>query len=1080
MAFQIKNGVLTKYTEEPGITDVVIPDGVTGIWNFAFQGCKRLTGVTIPESVTSIGGGAFVDCVSLTSVAIPEGIASIVDKTFSGCESLTSVTIPESVTKIRDYAFSDCKSLTSVTIPESVTSIGSGAFKGCVSLTSVAIPEGIASIVNETFSGCESLISVTIPESVICIGDCAFSECRNLTSVTIPKGVTSIGGGAFVDCESLTSVTIPESVTSIGNGAFWGCERLIRVTIPEGVTSIGYSVFNGCERLSRVTIPEGVTSIGDRAFCGCENLTSVVIPESVTCIGNDVFNGCEHLTSVTIPESVSSIGTGVFFGCKRLTSITIPESVTNIGNSAFRGCKSLTSVTIPEGVTSIGEEAFSGCKSLTSVTIPASVTRLGERVFEWCDKLSHFEWRNPKGRSGKLPFGEKLPAGLSPVGEELYPRLSDGSLKEYCLENGNWEKLPLATRAGIFLTCQGKALLPVYAKCVTEPDVLGEEILTQLSGTLSAKTCGAAANFLLLFSQEASPELLRRLYERLRAEKAAAKTLQTVETDAVLMEQLAQSQLAAQPRSAMEETLTRLLQQEKKSALKLTNQLTEFYGIKPADLPEVRCKDGSPADASVLTYLLTVHEKLGGDLWEKQRNVLPAYKTPGVCPHAAEVLALLDPQSLQEGLLALADRHLGQTGRGRKLFLAYPICRYADEATMQELTKRAPQWASGVSGNDAPPLLIFRAAVPYSETRSAMLFAEKYRDLGKYAAIRGTTADAVRDQYLSDIGLDERGGRQYDLGNQTVTARLQPDLSFLVELPGGKTAKSLPKKGADPEKYEAAKTDLDQRKKAAKRIVKARGKVLFEDFLSGRERAAEDWQAAYLHNPLLRSVAKLLVWSQGKNTFTLTDSGAIRSSGKPYAIGKSGIRMAHPIEMTPGDVSAWQEYFRANGLKQPFEQIWEPAYDPAKLREDRYKGCAISYRRAQNAEKHGIHYYDEDFHNWVYFTLDDCQLENELTDSGRHELYDETTFTLGKFTFRKYTRKVNHIVYLFDKWTIQERIQKDDIDVMKLLDRYNAAQITEFLNIAAEYHATNLTAALLEYKHTHFPAYDAFAEFTLD
>ena len=1057
MAFQIKNGVLTKYTEEPGITDVVIPDGVTGIWNFAFQGCKRLTGVTIPESVTSIGGGAFKGCVSLTSMAIPEGIASIVDKTFSGCESLTSVTIPESVTKIRDYAFSDCKSLTSVTIPESVTSIGSGAFKGCVSLTSVAIPEGIASIVNEAFSGCGSLTSITIPESVTSIGNYAFSECRSLTSVTIPKRVASIGSRVFWRCESLTSVTLPEGVASIGYGAFSDCKSLASVTIPESVTSIGDEAFSWCASLTSVTIPVGVTSLGEGAFSGCERLTSVTIPEGVTSIDDWAFSGCKSLTNVTIPEGVSSIGTGVFFGCKRLASITIPE-----------------------GVTSIGEEAFSGCKSLTGVTIPASVTSLGERVFEGCTKLSHFEWRNPKGKSGKLPFGEKLPAGLSPVGEELYPRLSDGSLKEYCLENGNWEKLPLATRAGIFLTCQGKALLPVYAKCVTEPDVLGEEILTQLSGTLSAKTCGAAANFLLLFSQEASPELLRRLYERLRAEKAAAKALQTVETDAVLMEQLAQSQLAAQPRSAMEETLTRLLQQEKKSALKLTNQLTEFYGIKPADLPEVRCKDGSPADASVLTYLLTVHEKLGGDLWEKQRNVLPAYKTPGVCPHAAEVLALLDPQSLQEGLLALADRHLGQTGRGRKLFLAYPICRYADEATMQELTKRAPQWASGVSGNDAPPLLIFRAAVPYSETRSAMLFAEKYHDLDKYAAIRGTTADAVRDQYLSDIGLDERGGRQYDLGNQTVTARLQPDLSFLMELPGGKTAKSLPKKGADPEKYENAKADLDQRRKDAKRIVKARGKVLFEDFLSGRERAAEDWQAVYLHNPLLRSVAKLLVWSQGKSTFTLTDSGAIRSDGQAYQLRQGGIRVAHPMEMTPKDVSAWQEYFRANGLKQPFEQIWEPAYDPAKVREDRYEGCAISYHRAQNAEKHGIHYYDEDFHNWVYFTLDDCQLENELTDSGRHELYDETTFTLGKFTFRKYTRKVNHIVYLFDKWTIQERIEKDDVGILAMLASYNAAQITEFLNMAVESKATNLTAALLEYKHTRFPAYDAFAEFTLD
>ena len=1057
MAFQIKNGVLTRYTEEPGVTDVVIPEGVTSIWNFAFGGCKRLTSVTIPESVTSIGGGAFKGCVSLTSMAIPEGIASIVNEAFSGCESLTSVTIPESVTRIGDYAFSDCKSLTSVTIPESVTSIGSGAFKGCVSLTSVAIPEGIASIVNEAFSGCGSLTSITIPESVTSIGNYAFSECRSLTSVTIPKSVASIGSRVFWRCESLTSVTLPEGVVSIGYGAFSDCKSLASVTIPESVTSIGDEAFSWCASLTSVTIPVGVTSLGEGAFSGCERLTSVTIPEGVTSIDDWAFSGCKSLTNVTIPEGVSSIGTGVFFGCKRLTSITIPE-----------------------GVTSIGEEAFSGCKSLTGVTIPASVTSLGEHVFEGCTKLSHFEWQNPKGKSGKLPFGDKLPAGLSPVGKELYPHLSDGSLKEYCLKNGNWKKLPLATRAGIFLTCQGKTLLPVYAICVTEPDVLGEEILTQLSGTLSAKTCGAAANFLLLFSQEASPELLRRLYERLRAEKAAAKALRTVEADTVLMERLAQRQLAAQPRSAMEETLTRLLRQEKKSALKLTNQLMEFYSIKPADLPKLRCKDGSAVDAVALAYLLTVHEKLEGNLRQNHRNVIPAYEAPGVCPHAAKVLALLDPQSLQESLLALADRHLGQTGRSKKLFLAYPICRYADETTMQELTKRAPQWASGVSGNDAPPLLIFRAAVPYSETRSAMLFAEKYRDLGKYAAIRGTTADAVRDQYLSDIGLDERGGRQYDLGNQTVTARLQPDLSFLVELPGGKTAKSLPKKSADPEKYEAAKTDLDQRKKAAKRIVKARGKVLFEDFLSGRERAAEDWQAAYLHNPLLRSVAKLLVWSQGKSTFTLTDSGAIRSDGKPYSIGKDGIGVAHPMEMTLEDVAAWQEYFRANGLKQPFTQIWEPAFAPETVREDRYTGCAISYRRAQNAEKHGIHYYDEDFHNWVYFTLDDCELENELTDSGRHELYDDTTFTLGKFTFRKYTRKVNHIVYLFDKWTIQERIEKDDVGILAMLASYNAAQITEFLNMAMECHATNLTAALLEYKHTRFPAYDAFAEFTLD
>ena len=80
------------------------------------------------------------------------------------------------------------------------------------------------------------------------------------------------------------------------------------------------------------------------------------------------------------------------------------------------------------------------------------------------------------------------------------------------------------------------------------------------------------------------------------------------------------------------------------------------------------------------------------------------------------------------------------------------------------------------------------------------------------------TEDELRDKYLSDVGLDEQGGKAYDLGSQTVKARLQKDLSFLFELPNGKTAKSLPKKGADTEKYEAAKADFIQTAQEAQAV----------------------------------------------------------------------------------------------------------------------------------------------------------------------------------------------------------------------------------------------------------------------
>ena len=202
MGFQIENGVLKKYIEEPGVTKVVIPESVTQIGYCAFFRCALLTSVTISENVKRIGGAAFSCCKSLTDLTIPEGMMTIGNTAFGGCTSLTSVTIPESVTQIGYNAFSGCTSLTSINIPEDITQIGYGAFDETPWLENylndfVIFGKGIL----HKYKGKE--INVVIPDSVRSIGDFAFSGCSSLATVTIPDSVMSIGGFAFSECKNL-------------------------------------------------------------------------------------------------------------------------------------------------------------------------------------------------------------------------------------------------------------------------------------------------------------------------------------------------------------------------------------------------------------------------------------------------------------------------------------------------------------------------------------------------------------------------------------------------------------------------------------------------------------------------------------------------------------------------------------------------------------------------------------------------------------------------------------------------------------------------------------------------------------
>ena len=415
------------------IKDIIIPDSVTSIGDYAFCDFAPLTSITIPASVTGIGNNAFSGCNKLTDVYIYD-IAAWCNISFESdysnplyyadnlylmkegsAELIKDLVIPDSVSKIGDYAFCNYNHLKSITVPDSVTIIGDFAFYSCYDLANVTIGGSVTDIGEAAFQYCSNLTSVTIPHSVTAIGVAAFASCDKLESITIDENNTayqSINGNLYTkDGTKLVAYAVgkqdkdfivPNSVTGIADSAFEGCDRLTSVTIGESVTTIGESAFGFCSKLTSVTIPDSVTTIGDLAFINCYKLTNVTIPASLTVLNRKVFYGCEGLTSIIIPNSVTTIGESAFEDCVNLTSVIIGDSVTTIGDYAFLNCESLASITIPNAVTIIGAGAFALCSNLASITINDSVTTIGDSAFYFCTNLNNVYYTNSKNKWEKI------------------------------------------------------------------------------------------------------------------------------------------------------------------------------------------------------------------------------------------------------------------------------------------------------------------------------------------------------------------------------------------------------------------------------------------------------------------------------------------------------------------------------------------------------------------------------------------------------------------------------------------------------------------------------------------------------
>lgn len=413
-------------------TEILIPDSITTIGDYAFSGCNYAKEITIPDSVTSIGVCTFTSCENLETVKLSENITVIKYETFSGCKNLKNVVIPDGVTKIESKAFQACEGLERIVIPDSVTEIGGDLFMSCKGLNYVKLSENLARIPQYTFSYCLALNSVVIPDSVTEIDSYAFAWCESLVSVELGAGVTQINDNAFTGCSKLYYVNNRSNldlyISGSGNGeivknakilidkngkhynpkdnseyiieddflfkkqsgtcqliAYLGDETTI--TLPRDFNGSPYDIY--CMvGVVNVIIPDNFTKINASAFNGSYCLKSVVIPETVTEIGNYAFNKCQKLKSLTLPKNLTTVGNYAFAECATLTSVVLPESLTKIGSMTFYACTNLTDVTLPRNITTISGGMFQACTSLVSIVIPEKVKTIGDAAFASCTSLT--------------------------------------------------------------------------------------------------------------------------------------------------------------------------------------------------------------------------------------------------------------------------------------------------------------------------------------------------------------------------------------------------------------------------------------------------------------------------------------------------------------------------------------------------------------------------------------------------------------------------------------------------------------------------------------------------------------------
>ena len=212
----------------------------------------------------------------------------------------------------------------------------------------------------------------------------------------------------------------------------------------------------------------------------------------------------------------------------------------------------------------------------------------------------------------------------------------------------------------------------------------------------------------------------------------------------------------------------------------------------------------------------------------------------------------------------------------------------------------------------------------------------------------GVNPDDIADESVDDCGLDATGSSSWTLGGYTISVKIgeQGGIARVVTR-GGKEVKDVP--AAVRKENATTWSEITAASKLIKETISAQRQRLEMAMVDGRSWELAQWDRVFRTHPILRNLARRLVWAiEAEGAFlALPVADGWSGSDGVRVLRQAHLKIAHAATMSAADQSYWQHRIVDEEIVQPFKQVFRETYfvTPAEVldvdRSHRFSGHVI-------------------------------------------------------------------------------------------------------------------------------------------